>query len=68
MLWLAYSGFFVTQDQIIQGKGKTQSFNGISHISVNGSVITRVPDAGATVLLIGLGLAGLAVFTRRRSA
>ena len=66
--WAAYSGFFVTQDQIIQGKGKGASFNGISHVSINGDAITRVPDAGATVLLIGLGLAGLAIVTRRRSA
>jgi hypothetical protein len=66
--WAAYSGFFVTQDQIVQGKGKDSAFNGISHISINGDGITRVPDAGATVVLIGLGLAGLAVFTRRRSA
>jgi hypothetical protein len=65
--WAAYSGFYVTQNQIKQGQGPNASFNGISHISVNGETITRVPDSGATVLLIGLGLTGLAIVSRRRA-
>ncbi len=62
--WSLYSGFYVTQNQI----AKNQNFNDISHVSVNGQPMTSVPDSGATVLLVGLGLTGLAIVARRRVA
>jgi hypothetical protein len=45
------------------GKG-----GGLSHVSFFGGTPTNVPDSGATVALIALGLAGLGLVARRRKA
>ena len=64
--WSSYTGFYATQNLIAQGQGPRPSFNGISHVSVNGGTITRVPDSASTLLLIGLGLASVGFVARRR--
>jgi hypothetical protein len=63
--WSTYDGFSITNDQIFNaGSGNAKA---ISHISVNGGG-SSVPDGGATVVLLGLGLVGMSVIARRRLA
>lgn len=62
--WTAYTGFYVTNDWIRNPNGRTHPLLGISHVSLDGNC-RSVPDAGATVLMLALGLSG-AIGLRRR--
>jgi hypothetical protein len=55
-------------DSISYNPGGSSAPNGLSHYRIwarGGS--TQVPDGGSTVLLLGLGLSGLALLRRRKS-
>lgn len=65
--WSAYTGFTVTNSWIRNPNGKTHPLLGISHIALDGECRPHnVPDAGATVFVLGLGLLGLIGLRRRR--
>jgi hypothetical protein len=66
--WSLYSGFHVTNSWIRNPNGRTHPLLGISHLSLTGDRHPphMVPDSGATVGLLGLGLAGLGFIARRR--
>jgi hypothetical protein len=71
--WSLYSGFYVTNTQILNHKGKAQ---GISHLTLNGRYVpppppptptpVPVPEESGTLILLASGLAALLAWRNRR--
>ncbi|MDP3073284.1 MAG: VPDSG-CTERM sorting domain-containing protein [Opitutaceae bacterium] len=65
-----YTSIVITNGTVLTGSGNVAE---ISHVEFSGSLTpkppgaTGVPDGGSTLLMLGLGLMGLAVAMRRRS-
>lgn len=58
-----YGSLTVTNDKIANNNGE---FQAISHVSIYGEEGVRVPDSGATLALLGLGLAVIGIIRRRK--
>ncbi len=70
----SYDGLKLVQNVIVNDNKKNEkkakatfqsNFQGTSHIQLNGGPSTHVPDGGATLALLGLGVLGLGALRRK---